>query len=339
MKPLYQTLSQTSSEDIQQLNSTVNTCTRQSGTLMHREIENNPHVISEVAHTNVQYGNTVPGINVNSIYHGKQSISKPLRLGVDSKTKAKIWVQEYIDLTQKPLKQRFQPVEQGANTLVYEKLPLPQFRFQNIAHWLSAFHIFVSIYCQKYPLEACSLMKYASIMQTLSKQATDQAAYKYDRVFRTWRESDHASLPWDQVHSELHHECLSEGLVMKTKDAIDAIQQYSNRSHPTHITSVSQQLNNQPFPVRKNSPKWFCFQFNNKDGKCLNGNNCKHPHICQLCGSNAHSKRFCPSSVKKSGTGQQILSSQHNIQGYSSIKISATKKLTLPLLHQSKLTN
>lgn len=192
--------------------------------------------------------------------------------------------QEYVDLgtllTQKPLKQRYQPVEQGTNTLVYEKLPPPQFRFQNIAHWLSAFHIFVSICCQKYPLEACCLMKYASTIQTLSKQATDQEACQYDRVFRTWRESDHASLPWDQVHSELHHECLTEGLVGKTKEAIDAIQQSSNRTPPTHNVSVSQQLNNQPFRVRKNSPKWFCFQFNNKDGKCPNGNNCNHPHIC-----------------------------------------------------------
>ena len=182
-------------------------------------------------------------------------------------------------------------------------------------------------------------MKYASKIQTLSKQATNQAAFKYDRVFRTWRKSDHASLPWDQVYSELHHGCLTEDLIGKTKEAIDAIQQSSNRTPPTHNASVSQQLNNQPFRVRKNSPKWFYFQFNNKDGKCPNGNNCNHPIICQLCGSSAHSKRFFPTSVKKSGTGQHKLSTVSTTFKTTHSSNSATTKFILPLLHQSRLTN
>lgn len=182
-------------------------------------------------------------------------------------------------------------------------------------------------------------MKYASKIQTLSKQATNQAAFKYDRVFRTWRKSGHASLPWDQVHSKLHHGCLTEDLIGKTKEAIDAIQQSSNRTSPTHNSSVSQQLNNQPFRVRKNSPKWFYFQFNNKDGKCPNGNNCNHPIICQFCGSSAHSKRFFPTSAKKSGTGQQKLSTVSTTFKTTHSSNSATTKFILPLLHQSRLTN
>jgi hypothetical protein len=49
-----------------------------------------------------------------------------------------------------------------------EKQPPPIFRFESIAHWLSAFHIFVSIYTEKYPNEAGALMKYAHTIQTLA---------------------------------------------------------------------------------------------------------------------------------------------------------------------------
>jgi hypothetical protein len=42
-----------------------------------------------------------------------------------------------------------------------EKQPPSTFRFESIAHWLSAFHIFVSIYTEKFPNEAGALMKYA----------------------------------------------------------------------------------------------------------------------------------------------------------------------------------
>ena len=69
-----------------------------------------------------------------------------------------------------------------------EKQPPPIFRFESIAHWLSAFHIFVSIYTEKYPNEAGTLMKYAYTIQTLARRSCDVAAFIYDRIFREWRE-------------------------------------------------------------------------------------------------------------------------------------------------------
>jgi len=57
--------------------------------------ENSSAVNTDVTSSNANVQD-VQGINVNSTYpvpHGKQSISKPLWLGVDSKTKAKIWAQ------------------------------------------------------------------------------------------------------------------------------------------------------------------------------------------------------------------------------------------------------
>jgi hypothetical protein len=82
-------------------------------------------------------------------------------------------------------------------------------------HWLSAFHIFVSIYSEKYPKETGSLMKYADIIQTLARRSCDVAAYIYDRTCREWREHHYERLPWDQVNNELYSEAMSLSLKVK----------------------------------------------------------------------------------------------------------------------------
>jgi len=81
-------------------------------------------------------------------------------------------------------------MNETTNSLGYENIPPVPYRFRNMTHRMSAFHIFVSIHCQKYPLEAGNLMKYASIIQNLAKLSSELAAFKYDRVFRSWRERD-----------------------------------------------------------------------------------------------------------------------------------------------------
>ena len=66
--------------------------------------------------------------------------------------------------------------------MAWEKQQPPTYRFENISHWLSAFHIFVSIYSEKYLKETGSLMKYADIIQNLARRSCDVAAYIYDRT-------------------------------------------------------------------------------------------------------------------------------------------------------------
>jgi hypothetical protein len=63
--------------------------------------------------------------------------------------------------------------------MAWEKQQPPTYGFENISHWLSAFHIFVSIYSEKYPKETGSLMKYADIIQNLARRSCDVAAYIY----------------------------------------------------------------------------------------------------------------------------------------------------------------
>jgi hypothetical protein len=54
----------------------------------------------------------------------------------------------------------------------------------NMTRWLAALHIFVAIFCERYPMEASNLMKYAHISTSLSKQSGIEGALYYDRSFR-----------------------------------------------------------------------------------------------------------------------------------------------------------
>ena len=55
-----------------------------------------------------------------------------------------------------------------------------------------------------------------------------------------------------------------------------------------------------PFPVSgapQRSSKKYCYSFNNNDGRCGRGQNCKYPHVCEKCGG-AHFKRLCRQPYK-----------------------------------------
>ena len=138
------------------------------------------HQTDNVAGTDIQYvvTNSDTNMHEHTPLYGRQSMSKPLTLGIDPKTKGMIWANEFVDLgellTHNTPRERFRMVE-TSNSLGYEKIPPAPCRFQNMTHWMSTFHVFFSIYCQKYPLEADNLMKYASIIQHLAKQSSEFA--------------------------------------------------------------------------------------------------------------------------------------------------------------------
>ncbi|XP_062602455.1 uncharacterized protein LOC134264174 [Saccostrea cucullata] len=224
------------------------------------------------------------------------SISKPLALGVDPKIKAKIWANEYIDLgsllNKKFPKVRFQVIESQQGGISWEKQPPPKYRFESVAHWLSAFHIFVSIYCEKYPDQACALMKYANTIQTLARRSGDIAAFNYDRTFREWREHDWKKLPWDQVNNELYTESVSLGITAKF-NSLKGTGQSQNKS------SLSR---GPPFlsagvPLRNSRRGLYCYSYNN-NGECERGPDCRYPHVCEKCGG-MHSKKECKTQSHK----------------------------------------
>ena len=76
-------------------------------------------------------------------------------------------------------------------------------------------HIFVSIYCQKFPALSSNLMKYMAIIHKLYHDVGEKAGLYYDERFRIWRGENPNTMHWDQINPELHAEALQIGV--KTK--------------------------------------------------------------------------------------------------------------------------
>ena len=150
-----------------------------------------------------------------------------------------------------------------------------------MTQWLAAFHIFVAIFCERYPMEASNLMKYAHIITSLSKQSGIESALYYDRSFRQWRQKDPVNLPWEGVVTELHCEALA--MVLQTRRQNNS---YGNKQPFRGIFG-------RPRTGGPITTKQHCYSFNN-EGYCRN-QKCRSGHFCQVCKQESHGKSFAPS--------------------------------------------
>lgn len=188
----------------------------------------------------------------------------------------------------KIFQQRYTMVEPPGGGFALEKRNSPTYRFDSVAHWLSAFHVFVGIYSEKYPHEIGSLMKYAHTIQNLARRSCDIAAFMYDKTFRQWRETAWVYLPWDQVNSELYNDAMHLGLQIKL----------NLNGKLLSTKTMPKTFQRPPFPNKTpneggNRTHSYCYSFNNNKGKCERGHNCQYPHMCEKCGG-AHFRQICP---------------------------------------------
>ncbi|XP_061170705.1 uncharacterized protein LOC133180149 [Saccostrea echinata] len=210
---------------------------------------------------------------------------RPLGQSIDKKLKAKIWAEEYIQLGALLFKNPYSKLQavQGANNEITFQHKEQKFYLKYFTQWINAFHIFVSIYCEKFPNQSSNMMKYMAIVQKLNADVGEKAALYYDEQFRLWRADSPSLMPWQLINQELHSEALQIGL--KTK-----IQTWEKSSKTN--SSYTQQSGNKQQPFRARSQeKGPCFSFNNNAGKCLR-TNCDFPHICLRC-QGQHHKRIC----------------------------------------------
>ena len=114
---------------------------------------------------------TNPPITCN--YNANNS-GRPLTLDIDSNTKTQIWANVFVSFdlllpkkNLKEIKYKFQDRE-GEGGPGFVKQQFVTTKIVNMAQWLEAFHIFVAIYCEIFPSESPSLMKYASIMSNVA---------------------------------------------------------------------------------------------------------------------------------------------------------------------------
>lgn len=213
----------------------------------------------------------------NSCNISTVGLSRPLTLGISAKLKAQIWSNEFVEfeelLKSDKKKVKYVPEEKG-DEIAFVKRNVNSVKITNMTQWLAAFHIFVAVYSEKYPMEAPRLMKYAETITSLSQKASVEAALEYDHRFRVWREENPGSLPWDSLNSDLHNEALATGLESKKN------QKSGGPFRP-----------NSGRPKNGGQFKRHCYTYNN-EGLCRD-RTCKYGHFCQLCRQEGHGKKDC----------------------------------------------
>lgn len=196
-------------------------------------------------------------------------LPKSLSLGIDDKIKGKVWANTFVEFSvfTNSTNEHDDKLELVKNKegLFCVRQGEPK-KLKTLDQWFRAFHIYASIYLQRFPEEGAALMKYADTVQKLAKRAGDGPAMFYDRQFRLLRMSHGNQLPFDCTHSETYNDALAMGLC--------------NKSH----TAKSPQSG-----PKTTKP---CFDYNLQT--CFR-RQCPFSHHCQICGG-THPKRLCSQS-------------------------------------------
>ena len=207
-----------------------------------------------------------------------ESIAVPLGSRVPSKTKAKIWANEYVDfgalLATNPQQEKFSLALDPSTSQA--KLTLepvqPTKKITGINQWLTAFHTFCAIYSVKFPSATPRLMKYGEIVRDLAAKPGDWIFY--DEQFRYMRQSQPDLYPWDGIHWELWLKAATSFRAPK----------------PTHSTSEKSGVRPR---TQQSFPKGTCWLF--QGGKQCKG--CQYQHVCYKCGDK-HPGNQCGSTQK-----------------------------------------
>jgi hypothetical protein len=224
--------------------------------------------IQEIQNTATGSTGTSPSQKTQQPSSRFESIAVPLSSRVPSKTKAKIWANEYVDfgalLATNHQQEKF-ALALSASTSAFDqpKLTLepaqPTKKITGINQWLTAFHTYCAIYSVKFPSATPSLMKYCEIVRDLAAKPGDWLFY--DEQFRYLRQSEPDLYPWDGIHWELWLKAATSFRAPKLP-------------HPAFEKTGARGRSQQSFP---RGTCWF-FQ----GGKPCKG--CKYPHVCHKCG-------------------------------------------------------
>lgn len=196
----------------------------------------------------------------------------PLTDMVDTKTKDKIWNNEFVEMSSITSGQEsssYQMVvsgEKGAPSAI-ELTPKQKSTKITINEWTYAFQIYMAVYCQKYPSEFAILLKYSSMISKLNQKGGNWAFY--DRAFRRLREK-RQSLQWDVVERELWDEALSG-------NGTGFLSRWGPKTNQASTNAVY--------------PPGYCWKFIDNI-PCPGGFKCRYLHACHKCQGN-HRPVFC----------------------------------------------
>ena len=218
------------------------------------------------------------------------SVSLPLDVAIDDKVKSAIWALEYTDLTK--LKLNDPSVSSSSSFDIDISSPLGTERlhintgrkakpFEHLPQWFEAFHIFMTIHCQKYPEDSLTMLNYQYTIKALASEGGDWQRYdtQFRRLFKGRR------VPWNRPHVELFVRCYR-----RPKDSSSQKFQSSPlvpRSHPYQPKPHNRSFRQEPASSQSKSkhPKGQCFDYHDY-GRCRR-ERCKYPHRCynQGCGA------------------------------------------------------
>ena len=209
------------------------------------------------------------------------SPSLPIDARVSEKLRAKIWNDEFFDLSallSNPIfEDRYQVTIANSDK---EKIPSlclePVSKVKkhlSIETWLSCFRIFVGVYTSRRPHEAPALMKYGEVVQDLAARGGNWKFY--DENFRFLRQAQPASFPWGVIHWELW---------MRAQHSL------KKRSDPAGQGRAKQQ--------DQGTPKGYCFKYNRGvacDAGCAFKHlfyKCEGPHPVSRCNFRGQRRPF-----------------------------------------------
>ena len=191
------------------------------------------------------------------------SPSLPIDARVSEKLRAKIWNDEFFDLSallSNPVfEDRYQVTITNSDKEKIPSLCLEPVskakKHLSIETWLSCFHVFVGVYTSRRPHEAPALMKYGEVVQDLAARGGNWKFY--DENFRFLRQAQPASFPWGVIHWELW---------MRAQHSL------KKQSDPAGQSRAKQQ--------DQGTPKVYCFKFH-RGVVCDAG--CTFKHLCYKC--------------------------------------------------------
>ena len=210
---------------------------------------------------------------------GEQHIISPfLVLGstLDPKIKVKIWEGGYVDLSS--MATITDPSVSVAVTTDGQQptISLTPVRARppgNVMEWLRLFSTYASVYLEKHPAEAPSLLTYMVSIMDMHRNHGGFAWRLYDEKFRRIRALTPA-LAWHITNWDLAMEALHT------------------------VAPSSRQAESQPSPFRtmqspRTSSSRVCYTYN-RVGKCER-TTCPYAHVCANCGRKGHARRTCRS--------------------------------------------
>ena len=253
---------------------------------------------------------------------GEQLITNYMLLGstVDQKIKAKIWAGEYIELA--TLRDRLDPslsvsVQQDGNPS-FQLRPSKSSPPMSFLPWLRLFSIYASVYLQRYPEQASSIITYIIHILDLQGKHQGQLWRLYDEQFRQMRV--YADIPWHKTNWDLMLQTMHN-----TGDRNNYFN--SNQSFRKPRFTQTQTRFNQSQPQSQTSyrtPKGFCYAFD-RSGSCRSQPNCRFRHDCTKCFRRGHSRVNCYSrmpGVQQPQQGQQSFNNQPNYNSQPNLQPS-----------------